>query len=101
MPSQCGPSLYSYGHRLTLAGDNRGALPLAPARALPASHPIRHRNHIFKTITQPGGRVRGEGGAGWDGVRVGSIGMLAACVPVRVSFSALASNLLLSNSRLQ
>lgn len=55
MPSQCGPSFYSYGHRLTLVGDNSGALPLAPARALSSPHPIRHRNHIFKTITQPVG----------------------------------------------
>lgn len=39
MPSQCGPSFYSYGHRLTLVGDNRGALPLAPARALSSPHP--------------------------------------------------------------
>lgn len=52
MPSQCGPSFYSYGHRLTLVEDNRGALPLAPARALSSPHPIRHCNHIFKTITQ-------------------------------------------------
>lgn len=55
MPSQCGPSFYSYGHRLTLICHNEEALPLAPARALSLPHPIRHRNHIFKTITQQWG----------------------------------------------
>lgn len=55
MPSQCGPSFYSYGHRLTLIGHNGEALPLAPARALRLPRPIRHRNHILKTITQPRG----------------------------------------------
>lgn len=52
MPSQCGPSFYSYGHRLTLIGHNEEALPLAPAKALSLPQSIRHRNHIFKTITQ-------------------------------------------------
>lgn len=41
MPSQCGPSFYSYGHRLTLVRDNRGALPLAPCQSplLSPPHP--------------------------------------------------------------
>uniref|UniRef100_A0AAV2LFR7 Uncharacterized protein n=1 Tax=Knipowitschia caucasica TaxID=637954 RepID=A0AAV2LFR7_KNICA len=41
MPSPCGPSFYSYGHRLTLVPDNGGALPLAPAKARSSIHPIR------------------------------------------------------------
>lgn len=51
MPSQCSPSFYSYGHWLTLFKHNRGALPLAHARALSSPHSIRHCNHIFKTKT--------------------------------------------------